>query len=484
MQPAFQTFLLPGEVLAEKYRIEKILGRGGMGVVLQATNLQLQERFAIKVLSQESTTETKARLLMEARAAARLKSDHVVRVFDFGETEGGDPYIVMELLDGRSLANELRRRGPLPVSEAVHWVLQAIDALGEAHSMGVIHRDVKPANLFLEERPDGIARIKVLDFGVARLPTGERLTSTTHAIGSPAYMAPEQLENQTGVDCRTDIWGLGCTLYELLTGRTPYSGSSLMQLASSLSSGKYKPLESQRSDVSPELAAIINRCLKSNREARFRNTASLGQALRRLFPRNSIDCSTAAKTSLALSPTLNSVQPQALASDPTLNSLASTPALVTVVHAAPSRRTRRHWAWAAALLLFFWLFSRVDSGVRKNASQTSEVLQVDRNSTGHTSKGLHPASASFTETRPEKPSIEDEGNSGGSKPFARKSTEKPAGDSHTARRPPSRHQKAEPARSSAKQAPTKRRRENPIAKPAPSSFETIGPLPIDRKLPW
>lgn len=270
---------LPGEVVDGKYRVERVLGRGGMGLVLLARNLLLGEPVAIKVLAGRSTPALRGRLLMEARAAARLESDHVVRVFDVGHTSAGDPYLVMEYLAGEPLSEVLERGGPQPVTQSVGWLLEACQGLAVAHCNGIIHRDLKPANLFLCRRRDGSSRLKLLDFGVAKLPAREGLVSTTHPLGSPLYMAPEQLAPDAGVDARLDIWGMGVVLYEALAGKPPFVAHSLLDLAAQLRSEAHVPVRELRPDVPGGLSEAVDRCLAKRREERWQDLVQLARAL-------------------------------------------------------------------------------------------------------------------------------------------------------------------------------------------------------------
>src|SRR5262245_18034417 len=214
----------PGDMLAGKYRVERVLGAGGMGVVVSAMHIDLEERRAIKLMHSAdlANAQTVERFLREARAAARLRSDHVAKVHDVGRLETGAPYIVMELLVGEDLSHLLKARGPLPIEEAVLYILQACDAIGEAHAAGIVHRDLKPANLVLSRRPNGAPCVKVLDFGISKrtAPAGSamlqsEITGTAEVIGSPHYMSPEQMRSTRNVDNRTDIWSLGVILYKL-----------------------------------------------------------------------------------------------------------------------------------------------------------------------------------------------------------------------------------------------------------------------------
>ena len=213
-----------GEILAGKYRVERLLGSGGMGMVVAAHHLDLDEKVALKLLLPGAATNPMlvARFVREARAAAKIKSEHVARVTDVGQLEDGSPYMVMEHLEGSDLAAYLTRTGPLPVAEAVDFVLQACEALAEAHGLGIVHRDLKPANLFCVQRVDDQRSIKVLDFGISKISVdtaSQSLTQTSALMGSPLYMSPEQMQSARTVDARADIWSLGVILFELLAGR-------------------------------------------------------------------------------------------------------------------------------------------------------------------------------------------------------------------------------------------------------------------------
>src|SRR5215831_16737755 len=218
-----------GDVLAGKYRVTKILGIGGMGMVVAATHLELDQRVAIKFMlpGAGDSPETSLWFLREAKAAGRLSSEHVCRVMDVGRFDSGAPYIVMEYLQGESVAAMLRRHGPLRVSDAVDIILQAIEGLAEAHAHGIVHRDLKPDNLFLHKRNDGGTTVKVLDFGISKVKVTGISTRTGDIMGSPAYMAPEQMESTRSVDHRADIWSLGVVLYQLVVGQAPFRGDTL-----------------------------------------------------------------------------------------------------------------------------------------------------------------------------------------------------------------------------------------------------------------
>jgi serine/threonine protein kinase len=269
--------LKAGEVLGGKYLIERILGRGGMGVVLAATHVELDAPRAIKV--PESRGPAAERLLHEARIMARLTSEHVVRVHDVGRLESGEPYVVMERLDGHDLAELLQRRGRVPVEEAARYVAQACVAMEEAHALGIVHRDLKPANLFLAACGDGSPCVKVLDFGIATSKDAPRLSTKQGIEGSPAYMAPEQIIPGPVVDARADVWALGVVLYELLTGQLPFREGSHAELVSQVLNLEPVHADALRPDLPPELGAVIARCLQKSPARRFQGVAELRAAL-------------------------------------------------------------------------------------------------------------------------------------------------------------------------------------------------------------
>ena len=258
-----------GDVLAGKYRVERSLGSGGMGTVVAARHVQLDVLYALKLMTEAALEDPTlvARFLREARAAARLRGEHIARVIDVGMLESGAPFQVIEYLEGKDLATLLAAGGPLPVGRAVALILQACDGLDEAHRAGIVHRDIKPSNLFLTERPNGTACLKVLDFGISKSDTigrsfGKRgSTGSAALVGSPSYMAPEQMRAASEVDARADVWALGATLYELLTGRLPFEGKTLLDLALQISEKKPTPIGPARPDVPPSLEAIVLRSM-------------------------------------------------------------------------------------------------------------------------------------------------------------------------------------------------------------------------------
>jgi eukaryotic-like serine/threonine-protein kinase len=281
----------PGDLLAGKYRVERVLGVGGMGVVVAALHEALRQRVALKFLLPELGVEREAveRFAREARAMASLRGEHVARVLDVGTLESGAPYFVMEYLEGEDLAKACRRRGPLPGDEAVAYVLQACEALAEAHRAGLVHRDLKPANLFLTRGVDGSPFVKVLDFGVSKATAGTKgtgfdLTSTSSLMGSPRYMAPEQLRDARRVDPRADLWSLGIVLHELLTAESPFAAETLPELHVAILQGSPRPLRARRPDLPPALEAAVACCLEKDPGRRFPHVAALAEAIAPFAP--------------------------------------------------------------------------------------------------------------------------------------------------------------------------------------------------------
>nr|MDQ2646720.1 serine/threonine protein kinase [Myxococcota bacterium] len=282
-----------GAVIGGKYRIERILGSGGMSVVALARHLDLERDVAIKFLSAElDRAECAERFRREARAAARIRSPHAAKVLDFGTLADDQPFLVMEYLEGNDLAQELERRGTLPVREIVDYVLQAVEALSEAHAAGIVHRDIKPENLFLAHLPDRTRSIKVLDFGISRsLPGGPAhdlsLTQTSTFIGSPSYMSPEQMRSPRLVDHRADIWAIGVVLYEAVSGRLPYIADTIPELCTRVLRDRPPPLSALCADLPDGFERVVFRCLEKDRDQRYANLAELARALSAFCPGSS-----------------------------------------------------------------------------------------------------------------------------------------------------------------------------------------------------
>jgi serine/threonine-protein kinase len=282
-EPESRPFEQPGAIVSDKYRVERTLGIGGMGVVVKATHLLLDEPVALKFLRPEYARDEEAclRFVREAKAALRIRGEHVANVLDVGRLPSGEPYMAMEYLEGSDMDALLARIGPLPIGDAVAAVVDACTALSAAHARGIVHRDIKPANLFLARDAGGNETVKVLDFGISKL-MGERvdaLTKTSTAMGSALYMSPEQLTSSKDVDARTDVYALGTTLYELLTGRLPFDGETMPQLVAAILTGTPRPLLQERSDVPAALADTIHRAIARDRDERHGDVAELSREL-------------------------------------------------------------------------------------------------------------------------------------------------------------------------------------------------------------
>ena len=281
-----------GAVLAGRYRVERVIGSGGMGVVVAAQHVHLAEPVALKFLLPEieQDPEAKSRFAREAWTTAKIKSEHVVRVLDVGELQNGAPFIVMEYLDGTDLATSLATHGPLPIAQAVQFLLQACEGIAEAHALGIVHRDLKPSNFFCVRRSDGVIAIKVLDFGMSKLMrrTGlgfsHSITGPALIVGSPLYMSPEQMNSSKDVDARADIWSLGVMLYELLIGECPFVAESFPELAVKVAIEPPPPLRTRRPEVPKGLERIVLRCLEKDRKRRYDDVAQLAAELLEFAP--------------------------------------------------------------------------------------------------------------------------------------------------------------------------------------------------------
>jgi eukaryotic-like serine/threonine-protein kinase len=283
--------LKAGTVIAGKFRVERVLGQGNMGVVVLATHLQLDQQVALKFLlpSSLAQAEVEARFAQEARAAAKIKSEHVVRVLDVSTLDSGEPYIVMEYLEGTDLAKQLARRGPMTVQRAVASVLQVCEALAEAHAAGIVHRDLKLSNLFVASYPDGQPCIKILDFGISKysIPGSDpdlSMTDTAAVMGSPLYMSPEQMRSTRNVDGRSDIWALGIILYELVAGRVPFDAQTMPLLCSMVLQDEPPSLGARVRDLPRGFEAVVMRCLAKDRNQRFQSVQDLAVALAEFAP--------------------------------------------------------------------------------------------------------------------------------------------------------------------------------------------------------
>ncbi len=276
----------PGHVIDGKYRVERVLGQGGMGIVYEAYHQNLAQSVALKVVLPEigRNAEALARFMNEARNSARIESDHVARIMDTGCFQDGTPFIVMELLVGKDLEAVLAEEVSMPAWRVADLLLEALDGMAAAHSLGIVHRDLKPANLFLAQKPGRPARVKVLDFGISKAlassPMGShQVTRTSAIVGSPAYISPEQLRNSKDVDARADIWSLGVIAYQLATGVLPFEADNVGALFASIIESEPPPMRTHRADVPPELERIVVRCIRKRPEERFQTVIDLAMAL-------------------------------------------------------------------------------------------------------------------------------------------------------------------------------------------------------------
>ena len=330
-----------GDILASKYQVERVLGMGGMGVVVSAKHLILGERVAIKFLLPQALAreDVVKRFIQEGMAANRLRGEHIGRVHDVGRLESGAPFLVMEYLDGKDLGAVLRDGGPLAVEVAVDYVIQACEALAEAHSSGIIHRDLKPSNLFLIQRLDGTPSIKLIDFGISKIlvpgadgDAGE-MTATAVMMGSPLYMAPEQMASARDVDGRADIWSLGIILHTMLTGAPPFRAPSVMQVYELIVQGA-PPIRKQRADVPEGIETTILKCLQKDRRQRFADVGELADALAEFGAPEARFIAERIKRILSTRSTRDSIAAPAPDSDAKIPVVAVTPAAIAATEPA------------------------------------------------------------------------------------------------------------------------------------------------------
>jgi serine/threonine-protein kinase len=278
-----------GATVADKFLLEEVVGSGGMGVVFKAWHRELEEHVALKFLlpSRASDRELRQRFALEAKAAAKLRGEHVVRVHDVGTLDGAIPFIVMEYLEGRTVGALLRERGPLPIGLACELTIQACEALAEAHARGIVHRDVKPENLVVTLDQDDTPLLRVVDFGISKVALAldpSRTQPGGTVLGTPYYMSPEQIDGLGDVDARTDVWSLGAVLFEMLAGRKPFAGQSFAALASEILTAPPRQLRKLRFDAPEDLEAAVNRCLAKRPDDRFPSVAELAAALAPFAP--------------------------------------------------------------------------------------------------------------------------------------------------------------------------------------------------------
>lgn len=358
-----------GQVLEGKFRVENVIGEGAMGLVVEATHLDLEERVALKFLRDEAKArpDLASRFAREARASATIKNDHVARVYDVG-THDGAPFIVMEYLVGRDLEQILHAGGPLDPTEAVELVIQACEGLTAAHTQGIVHRDIKPGNLFVSEH-GGIRQLKLLDFGISKaglkkgtLEDVDLLTGdTTQIMGSPHYMSPEQIRSTKDVDLRADIWSLGVVLFELITGKTPFDASEITGIIAQVLHEPHRTARSLVPDIPTGLEEVIDHCLQKEPAKRYQCAADVAVALLPFAP----------KRSRAVAERATKMQARAAGADLPPESLPPpvyrpTPPPPVVAPPAPEPPARASLAWLALLAVVlglgggaFALFSRI-----------------------------------------------------------------------------------------------------------------------------
>src|SRR5262245_15239181 len=250
-----------------------------MGRVVKASHLYLQQPVAIKILLPEmaESQSTVARFLREAQATVRLRSEHIARVMDVGTMPDGCPFMVMEFLEGHDLNQILRHHGPQLPAAVVDLILQACEGMAEAHALGIVHRDIKPSNFFITRRPDGSNLLKILDFGISKTPAEvSELTGTQTVIGTPTYMAPEQMVSARSTDPRSDIWSIGVVMYQLLAGRPPFEAETYAQLVLKVGTASPNPLHVP---LPPGLQDIVLRCLEKDPARRIQNVGDLARVL-------------------------------------------------------------------------------------------------------------------------------------------------------------------------------------------------------------
>jgi serine/threonine protein kinase len=342
----------PGTILAGKYRVDGVLGQGGMGVVLAATHVTLNKLVALKLMRPDLAVDKGAsqRFVREARAASLLRSEHIVRVIDLDTLADGSPYIAMEYLEGEDLGAVLVRAGAISAHEAATYIVQVCEAIAEAHAANIVHRDLKPANLFLTRRANTPC-VKVLDFGVSKIIAGGPLvddvasTDTKSLVGSPHYMAPEQLISAKSVDPRTDVWALGCILFELVSGRSPFNtGGALAQVLASILRDNAPSLRDLCPSLPDGFVAVVERCLEKDPSRRFQRVDELAAALVPFTAGPSVSPALGRTTAIGVGTPAPMIPVEiAVGQGPS--------AAATTARTTPSRGSTRAWIIAAALVL-------------------------------------------------------------------------------------------------------------------------------------
>jgi serine/threonine-protein kinase len=282
--------LTEGDIIRDRYRLDGVLGEGGTGIVVSATSLKDGTKVAIKFLRRAlETNELRTRFEREARAITKIASEHVVVVLDVGTLDDGAAFMVMEHLEGRDLARILKEDGPLPIAAAVDCMVQVCDALVHAHDAGIVHRDLKPANVFVEDRGDGKIHAKIVDFGISKFldkrvlgDDGKppEMTNAFTMLGSPRYMAPEQVRNSKDVDARADIWSVGVVLFQLITGKHVFNAHSNVEASIAVLTADPQKLSAIEPNAPEGLDEVIRKCLTRDVAARYQTASELAIALK------------------------------------------------------------------------------------------------------------------------------------------------------------------------------------------------------------
>jgi len=381
---------LIGTVVAGKYRIDRLIGQGGMGAVFQATHLAIGKRVALKFLNRDAANDSQAaeRFQREALAASVVESSHIVQIFDSGTSEQGLPFLVMELLAGEDLRARLRREGRLEVEVAASIAAQVLRALVRAHAGGIVHRDLKPDNIFLCQRDDGALFVKIVDFGVSKLARGSTIDTLTRrgtVLGTAYYMSPEQAQAFPDIDGRTDLFSVGAILYECLAGNPPHRGASYEAVLVAICTKDADDIRSVAPDVPRALGQVIKRALTRERSQRFASADAMLEALRSACPEALIPRTDS---------TRNQVSPLLVSGGEVVEPFASTS------RAEGGVRTRRVRTFAVALvallagfaLTALWVGKRRTSGDAAEAPR--KLAAVAPNLSAQPAPSAAPASSS------------------------------------------------------------------------------------------